>query len=764
MPIHSDTMPTITTAGERCRKTYSCVRHCPVKAISIKEEQTLVSYERCVWCGDCVVHCSQGARRFKSSVDLARECLQGAAPVTLVLDPTWLLSFPDITPSQLEQSVLRMGFDSVEDNNLGIELFLRRHRRLIEEGTEGPRISPVCPVVVNFIEKHHPEAIPYLLPVVPPPVATARALRHRDGNPARRIVYVGPCIALKELVNEEQFRRDIDAVLTFGELRELFTLAGVEPHRAKSGSPGKLSFRPVSLFYTLGEGIEQIFGRSRSRFDRDVIEVTGRSDSLDVVREVTRGRLHPRLAAMHYCRGCMDGPALDSNISHYLKREMILKMLGEETGELPRLRPSDEERDVDLSRTFTARKASFAIPSRAEIKKILRSIDIETKADELNCGACGFRSCREKAIAIHQGLAMPEVCFPYSVRHLRKRNTELSQRVTLLQEGVDISGGFDFVVGRSSQMQQLLELVKKVAPAPTNVLIRGESGSGKELIARAIHRYGARAERPLISINCTALTESLLESELFGHVRGAFTGATASKRGLFEEAHEGTLFLDEIGEISPELQKKLLRVIETGEYKKVGEAKINRVDVRLIAATNRDLEEAIEEGIFREDLYYRLTTLVIRVPPLRDHREDIPPLVDHFLKKACVKINKLVQGIHPEAFQMLLDYGWPGNVRELENVIERAVVLAADGEIRVGDLPNRVQTPKSRGRRETASDQSFRERRRDYLENVEKNLIRQYLAQTRGNVTEAARLAGIPRRSFHRLLNKLELRSRDFEK
>ena len=236
---------------------------------------------------------------------------------------------------------------------------------------------------------------------------------------------------------------------------------------------------------------------------------------------------------------------------------------------------------------------------------------------------------------------------------------------------MDISRDFDFVAGRSQQMQHILDLVKKVAPAPTNVLIRGESGSGKELIAKAIHRYGSRSDRPLISINCTALAETLLESELFGHVKGAFTGATASKRGLFEEAHQGTLFLDEIGEISPELQKKFLRVIETGEFKRVGEARIKRADVRLIAATNRDLERAIEENQFREDLYYRLTTLVIRLPPLRERKEDIPALVEHFLKKACGKINKHVQAIHPEAFELLMEYHWPGNVRELENVIER---------------------------------------------------------------------------------------------
>jgi DNA-binding NtrC family response regulator/Fe-S-cluster-containing hydrogenase component 2 len=729
-------MPTITTVGERCKKTYSCVRTCPVKAIRVTEDHTQVSYERCIWCGDCVVHCSQGARRLKHSVPVFRELLSGSVPVTLVLDPTWLLSFPDITPSQLEQSILRLGVADVRDNNLGIELFVRRHRRLLAEETDLPRISPVCPVIVNSIEKHFPEAVPNLLPVVPPPVATARALRHRAGESAMRIVYVGPCIALKELALEDQFRGDIDAVLTFGELKESLAEAGIEPHKEKSRSPASISFHPVSLFYTIGEGMEQLFGRSRSRFGQDIIEVTGRKDSIDVVRDVVSGRLVPRLAALHFCQGCMAGPAVDSRMSHYLKREMILKMLGEEREALPLLRPSAEEKAIDLERTYTNKKVSFPVPSKKEVDKILESVEIYGRNDELNCGACGYRTCREKAVAIYQGLSTPEVCFPYSVRHLRKRNIELHQRVTLLREGVDISYDFDFVVGRSDQMKAILDLVKKVAPTPTNVLIRGESGSGKELIAKAIHRYSTRADQPLISINCTALTETLLESELFGHVKGAFTGATVSKKGLFEEAHHGTLFLDEIGEISPELQKKLLRVIETGEFKRVGEAKIKRVDVRLVAATNHDLERAIEEKSFR----------------------------DHFLKKACGKINKHVSGIHPEAFQLLLDYDWPGNVRELENVIERAVVLAPDTEILVAHLPNRVQIPQVRAPNPSDTDQTFRQKRQDYIENVEKNLIRQYLARTRGNVTEAARLADIPRRSFHRMLNKLDIHSKDFEK
>jgi len=756
-------MPTITTAGDRCRKTYSCVRHCPVQAIMIEEEQTRVSYERCVWCGDCVVHCSQHARKLEENVNDVHSMLRGSDRVTIVLDPTWLLAFPDITPSQLEQALLRLGFDSIEDNNIGIELFARRHRRLLLEEPDIPRISPVCPAVVNYVEKHCPEAIPNLLPVVSPPIATARALRARVKGDAGRIVYAGPCIALKELIHEDQFRGDIDTVLTFAELKELFTLGEVEPHREKAGPSKKISFKPVSLFYTIGEGMEQLFGKTRSRFGRDVIEVAGRQDSLSVVKDIARGRLVPRLAALHYCRGCMDGPALDSRMSQYMKREMILKMLGKEMAELPRLRPSKEEEALNLTRTYSSKQVSFPRPSRADLKKILDSVEIYSRKDELNCGACGFRTCREKAVAIFQGLAAPEVCFPYSIRHLKEHNQQLAQRVNLLRQEVDISRDFDFVVGRSKQMQHILDLAKKVAPAPTSVLIRGESGSGKELIAKAIHRHSTRADRPLISINCTALAETLLESELFGHVKGAFTGATATKKGLFEEAHQGTLFLDEIGEISPELQKKLLRVIETGEFKQVGNAKMKQVDVRLIAATNHDLEKAIEDGLFREDLYYRLTTLVIRVPPLREHKEDIPPLIEHFLKKACDKINKHVQALHPEAFQMLTDYHWPGNVRELENVIERAVVLAPENEILVAHLPNRVQLPKMTTPPGKVTDQSFREKRQDYMENVERNLIRQYLVQTKGNVTEAARLAGLPRRSFHRLLQKLDIHSREFE-
>ena len=241
-------------------------------------------------------------------------------------------------------------------------------------------------------------------------------------------------------------------------------------------------------------------------------------------------------------------------------------------------------------------------------------------------------------------------------------------------------------------MRDLFALITKVAGSRSTVLIQGKSGTGKELVAKAIHYNSPRRERPLVTVNGSAIPKDLLESELFGHVKGAFTGAIAHKRGLFEEADGGSLFLDEIGELSPELQVKLLRVIQERELKRVGDTRTVSVDVRLIAATNRDLAQAVKEGIFREDLYYRLNVIPILLPDLKDRAEDIPLLVTHFLMKYAKEADPPIESISKEAMRLLLEYDWPGNVRELENVIERAVILGHGPQLLPEDLPAHLRT------------------------------------------------------------------------
>ncbi|MBN1882121.1 MAG: sigma-54-dependent Fis family transcriptional regulator [Deltaproteobacteria bacterium] len=300
------------------------------------------------------------------------------------------------------------------------------------------------------------------------------------------------------------------------------------------------------------------------------------------------------------------------------------------------------------------------------------------------------------------------------------------------------------ISGTSPQMQSIRELILVVADTPrTPVLITGESGTGKELVAGAIHRASSRCDAPLVKINVSAVPENLLESEFFGHRRGAFTDAKENKKGLFEIAHRGTLFLDEVGEMKPSLQPKLLRFLETQTFTQVGGTKEIQVDVRVIAATNRDLADLVRQGTFRDDLYYRLKVMGIDIPPLRERREDIEPLVERFLAEAVNELRKKVTGVTDEAREALLEYDWPGNVRELKNVIERAVILTKSGVIDLDHLPQDVV----RGRR-TGEVREYRS-----LLEVEQEHIQTVLSGVGGNRSEAARILGISRST---LLEKLK--------
>jgi len=307
----------------------------------------------------------------------------------------------------------------------------------------------------------------------------------------------------------------------------------------------------------------------------------------------------------------------------------------------------------------------------------------------------------------------------------------------------------DTLVGKSEKMQEVYKTIGKVASTNATILILGESGTGKELVARTIHQSSPRVNSPFVVMDCSALAETLLESELFGHIKGAFTGAQTNKKGLIEEAEGGTIFLDEIGNVSSAVQMDLLRFLQSGEIKKVGDTRWHKVDVRMLAATNQDLEKLIEQGKFREDLYYRLNVVTITVPPLRERKEDIPELVERFIGKHNRIEGLRIQGISPQALEILVSYDWPGNVRELENTIARAMTLARGKVLMPDDLPLGM-IPKPVVKEELG----FHELKRKYLDNFEASLLRHYLERAKGNITMAASYAKIPRQSFHRLMKK----------
>jgi DNA-binding NtrC family response regulator len=350
------------------------------------------------------------------------------------------------------------------------------------------------------------------------------------------------------------------------------------------------------------------------------------------------------------------------------------------------------------------------------------------------------------------------------------------------------------LVGESPAIRQVYQVVEKVADTPSTVLITGESGTGKELVARALHDYSSRSGGPFIKINCAAIPKTLMESELFGYEKGAFTGAVGSKPGRFELAHGGSLFLDEIGEIPIEMQVKLLRVLQESEFERVGGIKTIKVDVRLITATNRDLAAELTTGGFRDDLYYRLNVVPIHLPPLRERREDISLLVDHFLARFNERLKKQVTGIEPEAIERLVAHAWPGNIRELENVIERTVLFCEGPLIRLADLPGdlggapAVAPPAADERATSAAASSgvlpaqpalpavppalsappvgeevgsLKEAVRAETERVERELIQRALDETGGNVTQAARKLQISRKSLQTKMKELGLRDKE---
>jgi two-component system, NtrC family, response regulator PilR len=346
-------------------------------------------------------------------------------------------------------------------------------------------------------------------------------------------------------------------------------------------------------------------------------------------------------------------------------------------------------------------------------------------------------------------------------------NLDLKKEAGYLRRELRRLTGLDHIIGTSSKMKAIFELIENIAPQNSRVLITGESGTGKELVARAIHEHSARAKNPFITINCGAFPETLLESELFGYMKGAFTGANENRRGLFQAAHGGTLFMDEIGNMSVTMQVKLYRVLQEGKVRPVGSTEESDVDVRVIAATNKNLEAEITAGRFREDLYYRLSVIPIHLPPLRERREDIPLLAREFLERFAKSMNKKVESIEPEAMRRLEVYDWPGNVRELENTIERAVALESGSAVSAGALPDRVRNyfqdslaqthPNGNGNGNGIVIPQEGMNLEEYIRNMERSYLLAALERSGGVRTRAAELLKMTYRSFRHYAKKYEI-------
>jgi DNA-binding NtrC family response regulator len=369
---------------------------------------------------------------------------------------------------------------------------------------------------------------------------------------------------------------------------------------------------------------------------------------------------------------------------------------------------------------------------------------IETAVESMKAGATDFVL---KPFSLDH--LMQVISKALEMRALRDENRKLKEELGRRYE-------FDNIIGRSGAMQEIFATIERVGPTRATVLLAGESGVGKDLIARAIHFHSPRRDRPLVKINCTAIPENLMESELFGYEKGAFTGANVTKPGKFEQADTGTVFLDEIGDVPAVIQVKLLRILQEREFERLGSNVTRHIDVRVIAATNQDLRAALEQGTFREDLYYRLNVVPLNIPPLRERKQDIPFLANHFIRKLAPDTGSQVESITDRAMEKLIAYHWPGNVRELENVIERALVMCAGTELDAVDI--KLESAPGPGASRAQSDSHFLPEGMS-LDQFEQDIIREALRRADGNKSQAARLLGLTRNALRYRLTQMGMES-----
>ncbi|MDI6618039.1 MAG: sigma 54-interacting transcriptional regulator [Clostridiales bacterium] len=774
-------MQVVSTIRERCRACYACIRNCPVKAIKVYDGKAEIIAERCISCGNCVKVCSQDAKEILDGTKNALKLIKRGNAYA-ILAPSFPAAFDD--PCKLPGIMRKLGFKGVYEVSMGADIMTEEYLKYMSKNK--PVISSACPAVVNLIEVHFPHLLSYLAPIKSPMECTAEYIKSK--NPDALVIFIGPCVAKKD----ERLRSDlVDEVLTFSELKAILK-RNKSLLEVNGDFDEGFSVTGVSREMPLSGGLATLINE---KFPVDYMIVEGKEDCIEFLESFHEMKNPPALIDILFCKGCISGPDLKGK-NRFLSRQKVLSYM-EKTRD--KTYEDIEAFNLDLTKRFQKRYKKLAQPSEDDLSRILSYTGKNRREDELNCGACGYPSCRDKAIAVYQGIAEIGMCLPYllskeikSSEAIMAYNTELKaiienctdgllicdtdgkifhinrafmemlgievkegdnirdivnkcqlnppvsslvirekRSITVLQEcsnskrflttgspifddkgdlimvlinardldrlnraaeEVEIEKIKDYlytratypdiesgeIVAVSNSMRNVIDVAKRMAKVDSTVLILGESGVGKDLMAEFIHKNSARHKGPFIKVNCGAIPENLLESELFGYETGAFTGASSKgKPGLIEMADNGTLLLDEIGELPLNLQVKLLEVIQEKKIIRLGGVNKKDVNIRLITATNKDLQKMVSEGSFREDLYYRINVVPIIIPPLRERIEDIPPLVELFLDRFNRKY-KMGKVITHEAIEVMMGYSWPGNIRELENLIERLIVTTEE--------------------------------------------------------------------------------------
>ncbi|EEG77321.1 sigma 54-interacting transcriptional regulator [Dethiobacter alkaliphilus] len=738
-------MPVVRTESNLCKRCYACVRNCPVKAIKVEDGQASVTEASCITCGACKNVCSQQAKQIRRDVDNVRQLLEKDSTVVALMAPAFAAAF-DYTPYQVLGAMKEAGFSQVCEVAYGAELVAREYNRMFaDKRLAEPLLTSPCPAVINLIEKHYPRLVSQLIPVVSPMIAAARLARKIYGERINT-VFIGPCVAKKSEINHPSVSGDVDYALTFSELKELLSDRNCTPGIA---APAEFDGWGATLggAFPLAGGLLKAAGLENDILAEQFVVVEGRQEVMETLHAIETKQFSPALIDILYCRGCIDGPDLHNSQSLNQRKKKVIDFIRQRR---PAVKEPPEAGKIKLSRKFIALAQKALQPSEHEIRDILKATGKFNVSDELNCGACGYDTCRDKAKAVYHGLAEANMCLPFLLHKSEQEIAHYRQEIQLMETFQGIS---QQIIGDSKKVKTAKNFVLKAAQSASTVLLLGESGTGKGLFARAIHFSGNRKDGPFIKVNCSAIPETLLESELFGYEEGSFTGAQkGGKIGKFELANGGTIFLDEIGDMPFNMQAKMLRVLQEREIERIGGHHSIPIDVRVIAATNRDLREEIKANRFREDLYYRLDVLSISIPPLREMASDIPVLTQSLIERICKKHHVPPKKVSEEVMGVFCRYPWPGNVRELENMLERLLNLVEEDIINIDHLPAHLWQH-IQSSRYLASGHSLD----NMTSEVERDAIINALKATKNNRSKAAKLLGLHRSTFYEKLKRYDL-------